>query len=52
VGGLLAEFWRMLKPAQYDRHVTPLASGFIAGEAIIAVVIPILVAIGIVRLQP
>ena len=52
VGGLLAEFWRMLKPLQYDRHVTPLASGFIAGEAIIAVVIPILVAIGIVHLQP
>jgi uncharacterized oligopeptide transporter (OPT) family protein len=52
VGGLLAEFWRMLNPNQYDKHVTPLASGFIAGEAIIAVVIPILVAIGIVHLQP
>ena len=42
----------MLRPRQYDQHVTPLASGFIAGEAIIAVVIPILVAIGLVHLQP
>jgi uncharacterized oligopeptide transporter (OPT) family protein len=52
IGGLLAEFWRMLKPANYDRHVTPLASGFIAGEAIIAVVIPILVASHLLKLQP
>jgi uncharacterized oligopeptide transporter (OPT) family protein len=52
LGGLLAEVWRMLKPKNYDLHVTPLASGFIAGEAIIAVIIPILVAIGLVHLQP
>jgi uncharacterized oligopeptide transporter (OPT) family protein len=52
VGGLLAEFWRMLKKENYNLHVTPLASGFIAGEAIIAVVIPILVAIGLLHLQP
>ena len=36
----------------YEQHVTPLASGFIAGEAIVAVLIPILVAIGLVHLQP
>jgi uncharacterized oligopeptide transporter (OPT) family protein len=52
VGGLLAEFWRMWKKANYELHVTPLASGFIAGEAIVAVVIPILVAIKVVHLQP
>jgi len=51
VGGALAEVWRMLAKTNYERHVTPLASGFIVGEAIIAVVIPILVATGIVHLQ-
>lgn len=51
VGGALAEVWRMLAKANYERHVTPLASGFIVGEAIIAVVIPILVATRLVHLQ-
>ena len=35
----------------YEQRVTPLASGFIAGEAIVAVLIPILVVIGLVHLQ-
>jgi uncharacterized oligopeptide transporter (OPT) family protein len=52
VGAVLAELWRMASPKSQERHVTPLASGFIAGEAIVAVLIPILVAIGIVHLQP
>ena len=30
--------------------MTPLASGLIAGEAIIAVIIPLLVVLGLVRL--
>jgi uncharacterized oligopeptide transporter (OPT) family protein len=52
VGAVLAELWRAASPKSQERHVTPLASGFIAGEAIVAVVIPILVAIGWVHLQP
>jgi uncharacterized oligopeptide transporter (OPT) family protein len=52
VGGSLAEIWRAFAKANYERHVTPLASGFIAGEAIVAVIIPILVATHILHLQP
>ena len=52
LGGLFALLWRRTSPKQSDRHLVPLASGFIAGEAIIAVVIPILVALKVVRLQP
>ena len=51
VGAVLAELWRMVARKSYEQRVIPLASGFIAGEAIIAVLIPILVAIGIVHLQ-
>jgi uncharacterized oligopeptide transporter (OPT) family protein len=32
-----------------DDYLVPLASGLIAGEAIIAVIVPILVALGIGR---
>jgi uncharacterized oligopeptide transporter (OPT) family protein len=51
VGGALAEIWRKASPRAYELNVTPLASGFIAGEAIIAVLIPILVAVGLVHLH-
>jgi uncharacterized oligopeptide transporter (OPT) family protein len=51
LGGSVGEAWRMAAKRGYDKNVTPLASGFIAGEAIIAVLIPILVAIKIVHLQ-
>lgn len=51
LGGLLVLVWRRLGPKSAEQHVTPMASGFIAGEAIVAVVIPILVAAGIVALQ-
>jgi uncharacterized oligopeptide transporter (OPT) family protein len=52
LGGAIAEMWRKASPKAYEQHVTPLASGFIAGEAIIAVLIPILVVIGLIHLQP
>ena len=52
IGGALAELWRMMNRANYERHVTPLASGFIVGEAIVAVMIPILVAARLLHLQP
>jgi len=50
-GAVIGELWRMVARKSYELRVTPVASGFIAGEAIIAVLIPILVAIGIVHLQ-
>jgi uncharacterized oligopeptide transporter (OPT) family protein len=52
LGALVAVGWRRASPEAAERHIIPAASGFIAGEAIIAVLIPILVAIGIVHLQP
>ena len=51
-GSVVGEFWRLFGRKSYDARVTPVASGFIAGEAVIAVLIPILVAIKIVHLQP
>lgn len=51
VGGVISEIWRMVNPKGHEAGVTPLSSGFIAGEAIVAVLIPILVAIKIVHLQ-
>lgn len=44
--------WERLNKKSWEKHMIPLASGFIAGEAIVAVVIPILVAIGLLHLQP
>jgi uncharacterized oligopeptide transporter (OPT) family protein len=52
IGGAIAELWRLANRANYERHVTPLASGFIVGEAIVAVLIPILVASRLLHLQP
>jgi uncharacterized oligopeptide transporter (OPT) family protein len=51
VGAIIGEIWRMVAPRPYAQHVTPVAAGFIAGEAIVAVLIPILVAIGLVTLH-
>jgi uncharacterized oligopeptide transporter (OPT) family protein len=47
VGGLVQLFWEKRSPATADRISTPLASGLIAGEAIVAVIIPLLIAVGI-----
>src|SRR5436190_7462932 len=52
LGGLAALTWP--KPANQEgesRTLTALASGFIAGEALIAVVVPVLVALGLVVLR-
>jgi uncharacterized oligopeptide transporter (OPT) family protein len=51
VGGVLGELWRMARRREYEQKAIPLASGLIAGEAIMATLIPILVALKIVHLQ-
>jgi len=51
LGGIVGEIWSKVSKENADRHLTPVASGFIAGEAIVAVVIPILVTIGLVHLH-
>ena len=50
VGGLADRIWRNADRRSNELYMTPLASGLIAGEAIIAVVIPLLVVLGLVRL--
>ena len=49
-GGMLQLAWRARSPKSADAYVIPLASGFIAGEAIVAVVLPVLVALGLMAL--
>jgi uncharacterized oligopeptide transporter (OPT) family protein len=49
VGGLVELVWRRRNRPSYDAYMTPLASGFIAGEAIVAVLVPLLVILGILH---
>jgi uncharacterized oligopeptide transporter (OPT) family protein len=53
LGAVLVTMWPKpeLKTEGESRTITALASGFIAGEALIAVIVPILVALGWVKLQ-
>jgi uncharacterized oligopeptide transporter (OPT) family protein len=51
LGAVLGELWRKVQTRKYEQHAIPLASGLIAGEAIIATLIPIAVALKIVHLQ-
>jgi uncharacterized oligopeptide transporter (OPT) family protein len=48
LGGIVDVVWRRLNPQSNEALMVPLASGLIAGEAIVAVVIPLLVALGVV----
>jgi uncharacterized oligopeptide transporter (OPT) family protein len=55
LGGIVAALWprpQDAEPGKENRTLTACASGFIAGEAIIAVIVPILVALKLVQLQP
>jgi uncharacterized oligopeptide transporter (OPT) family protein len=49
LGGVVELIWSKLNRRTYSRYLVPLASGFIAGEAIIAVVVPLLVVLGLVH---
>ncbi|MEY4374679.1 MAG: hypothetical protein RL760_846 [Candidatus Eisenbacteria bacterium] len=55
LGAVVAALWPKSKENRTsdgeNRTLTALASGFIAGEAIVAVIVPILVALGIVHLM-
>jgi uncharacterized oligopeptide transporter (OPT) family protein len=47
IGGLLGSLWDRAHPESAKKMSMPLASGLIAGEAIVAVVIPLLIVAGI-----
>jgi uncharacterized oligopeptide transporter (OPT) family protein len=49
LGSLIERTWSRIAPRSNHEYMIPLASGLIAGEAIIAVVIPILVALGVLH---
>jgi uncharacterized oligopeptide transporter (OPT) family protein len=48
LGSVVDTIWRRVNRASNEVYMVPLASGLIAGEAIVAVVIPLLVALGVV----
>jgi uncharacterized oligopeptide transporter (OPT) family protein len=47
LGGLIAEVLRRKRPALAERAIVPVASGFIAGESLMGVLIAVLIALGI-----
>jgi uncharacterized oligopeptide transporter (OPT) family protein len=49
LGGLLMTAWRRADKKSAEKYGMPLASGLIAGEAIVAVVIPLLIAIKVLK---
>jgi uncharacterized oligopeptide transporter (OPT) family protein len=46
VGGVLGFLWMAIAPQSAKTYLVPLASGFIAGEALIAVLVPVLLMSG------
>jgi uncharacterized oligopeptide transporter (OPT) family protein len=49
LGALLAWAWRRWRQASADRYVTPIASGLIAGESLMGVVVALLVAFKVIQ---
>jgi uncharacterized oligopeptide transporter (OPT) family protein len=49
VGSVADRIWRQTDRRSHELYMTPLASGLIAGEAIIAVIVPLLVVLGLVH---
>jgi uncharacterized oligopeptide transporter (OPT) family protein len=50
VGAAADKAWERTNAESHTRYSIATASGFIAGEAIVAVIIPILVAVGLMKL--
>lgn len=52
LGGFVQWLWSKINAPSANRYSAPLASGLIAGEAIVAVLIPLLIAIGVLAMDP
>jgi uncharacterized oligopeptide transporter (OPT) family protein len=50
LGAAADRVWEKASPESHTRYSIATASGFIAGEAIVAVIIPILVTLGLMKL--
>jgi uncharacterized oligopeptide transporter (OPT) family protein len=49
LGALVAELLRRRSPKSAERYVVPVASGFIAGESLVGVLVAILIALGVLN---
>jgi uncharacterized oligopeptide transporter (OPT) family protein len=49
IGSVVERFWHRADRRSNELYMVPLASGLIAGEAIIAVIVPLLVVLGLVH---
>jgi uncharacterized oligopeptide transporter (OPT) family protein len=49
LGSVVDRVWRRIDRSSHQSYLVPLASGLIAGEAIVAVIVPLLVLLGILR---
>jgi uncharacterized oligopeptide transporter (OPT) family protein len=50
IGGLIGSVWTRTSRRTSESYLTPLASGLIAGEALVAVVVPVLVICGVIKI--
>ena len=50
LGAMIDVVWARVAPANNERYSIPIASGLIAGEALVAVAIPILVTLGLMSI--
>jgi uncharacterized oligopeptide transporter (OPT) family protein len=50
VGAMLDAIWAKAAPRSHEQYAIPTASGLIAGEALVAVAIPLLVTLGLMQL--
>src|SRR5262245_59388147 len=49
LGSVVDRVWWRTDPRSHQSYMVPLASGLIAGEALVAVVVPLLVLLGVLR---
>nr|MBA2542543.1 OPT/YSL family transporter [Deltaproteobacteria bacterium] len=52
LGGIALSMWKRVNKPQADKLGMPLASGLIAGEALAAILVPLIVAIGLLSASP
>ena len=48
-GGVIGAVWSKTSPRTSESYLTPLASGLIAGEALVAVVVAVLIVSGVLK---
>ncbi len=52
LGAFIELAWKKYHPRTRDKYVVPLASGFSAAEAVVALILPILATLRLITLQP